>query len=427
VSPELQQLNYAQLVLQISDKEDTRFLVPYLQARVGKVIAGARVDVRELETGKPVGIPVSIRISGENITELRALAEQAKAIFRATPGAERVRDDWGADTFAVKLEVDPDRANLANITNLDVAQSSAAAMNGVTVGRLRDGDHEIPIVSRLRPEERAQIGDIENLYVNAQNSTQKVPLGQVSRIAYSLQTEKIRRRNQFRTITVSCFPAAGLLPSEVLAKAKPALDQLAASIPSDYRLEIAGEAEEQAKSFASMAIVFGLLLASIYLALVVQFRNAIKPLIVFAALPYGAAAAVVGLVVMGAPLSFMALLGIISLMGVIVSHVIVLFDFIEEMHERGEPMREALLDAGLMRLRPVLITVVATVLGLVPLAMHGGPLWQPLCYAQIGGLSFATFVTLLLVPVIYTIVIEDLRLVRWDKPAPEPDEQPRSS
>ena len=422
VSPELQQLNYAQLVIQVDDKEDTRYLVPYLQARIARTVAGARVDVRELETGKPVGIPVSVRISGEDTGKLRAFAEQAKAILRATPGAARVRDDWGADTFAVKLEVDPDRASLANVTNLDVAQSSAAAMTGATVGRLREGDRELAIISRLRPEERAQLNEIENLYVNAQNSTQKVPLGQVSRITYSLQTEKIRRRNQFRTITVSAFPAAGLLPSQVLKTALPKLEELHRALPGDYRFELGGEAEEQTKSFHSMAIVFGLLLAAIYLALVVQFRNAVKPLVVFAALPYGAAAAVVGLVVMDAPLSFMALLGIISLMGVIVSHVIVLFDFIEEMHERGEPMREALLDAGLMRLRPVLITVVATVLGLVPLALHGGPLWQPLCYAQIAGLSFATVVTLLLVPVLYTIVIEDLKLIRWARPVEDPND-----
>jgi multidrug efflux pump subunit AcrB len=421
VSPELQQLNYAQLVVQVRDKEDTRFLVPYLQAKVATAVAGARVDVRELETGKPVGIPISIRLSGEDITQLRVLAERAKAILRATPGAVRVRDDWGADTFTVKLQVDPDRANLANVTNLDVAQSSSSAMNGVAVGRLREGDHELAIISRLRPEERAQLSEIENLYVNAQNSAQKVPLGQVSRITYSLETEKIRRRNQFRTITVSAFPAAGLLPSQVLKAALPGLEELHRAMPGDYRFEIGGEAEEQTKSFQSMAVVFGLLLAAIYLALVLQFRNAVKPLVVFVALPYGAAAAGVGLVVMDAPLSFMALLGIISLMGVIVSHVIVLFDFIEEMHERGAPMREALLDAGLARLRPVLITVVATVLGLVPLAMHGGPLWQPLCYAQIGGLSFATVVTLVLVPVLYTIVIQDLKLIRWDRPRADED------
>ena len=417
VSPELQQLNYAQLMIQVADKDDTRFLVPYLQDQVAKTIAGARVDVRELETGKPIGIPIAVRISGEDIAELRAQAEKVKAIFRATPGAERVRDDWGADTFAVKLEVDADRASLANVTNLDVATSSAIAMNGIVVGQLREGDHEIPIVSRLRAEERAQLSDIQNLYVNAQAGPHKVPLGQVSQIAYKLQTEKIRRRDQFRTITVACFPAAGLLPSEVLAAARPKLDELAAQMPVGYRLQIAGEQEEQDRSFADMATVFVLLLVLIYLALVAQFRNAIKPLVVFVALPYGAVTAVVGLVVMGAPLSFMALLGIISLMGVIVSHVIVLFDFIEEMHERGAPMREALLDAGLARLRPVLITVIATVLGLVPLAMHGGPLWQPLCYAQIAGLTFATVVTLLLVPVFYTIVIKDLKLIRWERPA----------
>ena len=118
-------------------------------------------------------------------------------------------------------------------------------------------------------------------------------------------------------------------------------------------------------------------------------------------------------VITDAPFSFMAFLGIISLMGVIVSHIIVLFDFIEEMHEKGEPLREALIDAGITRLRPVLITVGATVLGLFPLALHGGPLWQPLCYAQIGGLAVATFITLLLVPVFYSVAVLDLKIVRW--------------
>jgi multidrug efflux pump subunit AcrB len=112
----------------------------------------------------------------------------------------------------------------------------------------------------------------------------------------------------------------------------------------------------------------------------------------------------------------MAFLGCISLIGVIVSHVIVLFDFIEEKHAEGEPMRQALLDAGIIRLRPVLITVGATVFALFPLAAHGGPLWEPLCYAQIGGLTTATFITLILVPVIYSIFVLDLKLVKWEGP-----------
>ena len=117
---------------------------------------------------------------------------------------------------------------------------------------------------------------------------------------------------------------------------------------------------------------------------------------------------------MGQPFGFMAFLGIISLMGVIISHVIVLFDFIEEKHAEGEPMQQALLDAGIIRLRPVMITVGATVFGLFPLAVHGGPLWEPLCYAQIGGLAVATFITLLLVPVFYSIFVLDLKIVTWE-------------
>src|SRR5262245_5895542 len=153
----------------------------------------------------------------------------------------------------------------------------------------------------------------------------------------------------------------------------------------------------------------------IYIALVLQFKNTVKPLLVFAAIPYGLMGALIALWIMGQPFGFMGFLGVASLVGVIVSHVIVLFDFIEEAHERGEPLTEALLDAGIVRLRPVLITVAATVLALFPLAAHGGPLWEPMCYAQIGGLTIAMFVTLLLVPVLYAIFVLDLKIVKWEK------------
>lgn len=416
VSPELQQLNYAQLIVKVEDKDDTPGLVPFLQQRLSSQLPGARFDVRQLENGKPVGIPVAVRISGEDIPQLRLFAEKAKAIFRSTPGAERARDDWGNDNFTVSLEVDSDRANLAGVTNMDIARSSAVAMSGTTVSHLREGDKQIPIVARLRGEERSQLEDVQNLYVTSSNGPQTVPLRAVSRINYRLMTEKIRRRNQFRTITVSAVPAPGLLPSEVLARAMPEIEKLKASLPPGMTLEIGGEQEEQVKGFASLLIVLGMSLGAIFLALVVQFKSATKPWVVFAALPYGAMAAVVSLVVADAPFSFMAFLGIISLMGVIVSHIIVLFDFIEEMHHRGEPLRDALIDAGIIRLRPVLITVAATVLGLIPLALHGGPLWEPLCYAQIGGLVLATSLTLLLVPVIYTIFVRDLHWIRWEMP-----------
>ena len=417
VAPELPQTNYAQLLVQMKDKHDTGKLVGLFQHALSTKVPGARIDVRQLETGKPIGIPIQIRLSGEDPQQLRAYAHQIKSVLRETPGSFNVRDDWGNDTFQVKLEVDADRANLSGITNQDIAASSATAMNGAVVGELREGDREIKLVTRLRADERAQLSDIQDLYVTSLSGTQKVPLRQVSKIAYSFKTEKIRRRNQFRTITVSAFPAPGALTSEVLAAAMPGVDKVAAELAPGYRVEVAGEHEEATKSRKQMMVVAILLFVSIFLALVIQFRSAIKPFIVYAALPYGAVAAVVSLVIMGAPMGFMAMLGIISLMGVIVSHIIVLFDFIEEGHERGEPMRETLIDAGLLRLRPVVVTVAATVLGLIPLAFHGGPLWQPLCYAQIGGLTFATVITLLLVPVLYTIFVRDLGVIRWERPA----------
>jgi len=424
IAPVYPQPNYAQLLLQVAEREDTMALAPLLQQRLSRGVPGARVDMRELDTGKPIGAPLGVRISGDDIGELRRRAEQMKAIFRGIPGAQRVRDDWGGDSFSVELEVDPDRAHMAGVSNLDVARSSAAALNGHAIGALRDGDRRIPIVSRLRSEERAELSDIGNLYVHSDLAPRMVPLRQVSRVAYAMRTEKIARRNQFRTITVTAFLAPGVLSSEVMREALPPIEALRADLAPGYSLEIGGEMEEQLKGFGELNVVLVIMMAAIYAVLVVQFLNAIKPLLVFAVLPYGAAGALVALVLTNTPFSFMAFLGVISLMGVIVSHIIVLFDFIEDAQERGEPLREALLDACLVRMRPVLVTVAATVLGLVPLIVHGGPLWRPLCFAQIGGLIAATFLTLLLVPVLYTILIRDLGWITWET---RDRKQPRSA
>ncbi len=416
VTPEQQQPNYAQLVVEVNDKHETTEIIAPLQRALSAEIAGARIDVRQLENGKPVGVPVAFRIQGQDANVLREIAEKAKAILKTSPIVERVRDSWGAETFQVKLEVDSDRANLAGITNYDVANSAAAGFSGAIVGQLRDNDRMIPIVTRLRSAERGQLSDVENLYVRSMQSGQRVPLRQISQVSYAMTTEKIVRRDHYRTITVSGFPQPNALPSQVVGSVRADIMKLANDLPPGYRLTIAGEEEEQKKGFASLAVVLAISVFSIYLALVIQLRSAVKPIIVFAAIPFGVAGALVCLVLSGSPFGFMAFLGIISLIGVIVSHVIVLFDFIEERHEEGSPLREALLDAGILRLRPVLITVAATVFALFPLASHGGPLWEPLCYAQIGGLTIATFLTLLLVPVIYAIFVLDLKAVTWSEP-----------
>jgi multidrug efflux pump subunit AcrB len=422
VTPELQQLNYAQVIIQVNRKEDTPRLASALQAALSAKIPGARVDFRQLETN-PVDVPIQIRISAQadvspiqsasDIAALRAISKRVQEILRAIPLASRVRDDWGEESSTVKLEIDPDRANLAGVTNLDVAQSTTTALSGYPVTTLREGDKQIPVVARLRMEERSRLSDIQNLYVYSSQTPNKVPLLQISQIKNTMETQRIRRLEHFRTITVQAFPASGHLASEIMSVALPKLEALKRTLPPGYTLVVGGEYAKQQTGFRNLAVVLLISIALIFLALVVQFNHAVKPLLVFAATPYGVVGSLLALWATATPFGFMAFLGIASLVGVIVSHVIVLFDFIEEMHEKGEPLRQALLDAGIQRLRPVLITVGATVLALFPLAVHGGPLWQPLCYAQIGGLTFATFVTLLLVPVLYSIFVLDLKIVEW--------------
>jgi multidrug efflux pump subunit AcrB len=422
VSPEIQQMNYAQIVMQVEDKEDMPNLVGPLQAALSTKIPGARVEIKQLQTN-PVEQPIQILISNQadvassqetqNLRTLRDLASKVTDIFREVPTAARVHNNWGEETTSVRLEIDPDRANLAGVTNADVAYSATTALSGMKVTTLREGDKQIPVVARLRPSERAQLSDVQNLYVYSSQSTQKVPLLQISSVQNTLELQKIRRQEHFRTISVECAPVAGVLASEVLNAAMPKLAAFQASLPPGYTLVIGGEKAKQVEGFRNLAVVMGISVAAIFLALVLQFNHAVKPLLVFAAVPYGTMGALLALFIMGTPFGFMAFLGVASLVGVIVSHVIMLFDFIEEMHEKGEPLERALVDAGIMRLRPVMITVGATVLALFPLALHGGPLWQPLCYSQIGGLGVATFITLLLVPVLYAVFVLDLKWVKW--------------
>jgi multidrug efflux pump subunit AcrB len=179
-------------------------------------------------------------------------------------------------------------------------------------------------------------------------------------------------------------------------------------------MEIGGEYYKTKSGFKNLLIVMAISSLAIFLALVFQFKNAIKPLLVLAAAPYGMIGAFLALWIMHEPFGFMAFLGVASLIGVIVSHSIVLFDYIEERHAEGDDFENAIIDAGILRLRPVLITVFATVLALFPLALHGGPLWKPLCYAQIGGLLIATIVTKLQVPVMYAIFVLDLKALKWE-------------
>ncbi len=416
-------MNYAQLIVQIADKNDMPALAARIQAGLSRSLTGAIADVEQLQIN-PVQRPIDVRISGRaddspanaqaDIRTLRKLSSAVEDIFISIPGAQRVRTDWGDESPAVELRIDPDRANLAGLSNQAIAGASAAGLSGLPVATLLEGDVQIPIVARLRRQERGTLGDLKNLYVYSSSGSQKIPLASVASVDLVMETNRIVRRDHFRTVSVYCFPAPDTYASEVMDTADAKLVQFSKTLPPGFTMAVGGISYKQKEGFGELGIVLLISVALIFLALVVQFNDVIKPILVFSAVPYGAVGALGALYFMGAPFGFMAYLGIGSLVGVIVSHVIVLFDFIEENRERGEPLIESLLDAGVARLRPVMITVGTTILALVPLALHGGPLWEPLCYAQIGGLSLATIIELLLVKVFYSIFVLDLRILKWD-------------
>ena len=414
VRPEPPAPNYAQLLLQFTRSEDTNQIVGALQEALSTRVAGARIDVRTVETGPPTQIPVSMRILGDDARVLRSQAETLKGILNASPFAINVRDDWGNDAIRMRLEIDQDRAGLLGVSNRDIALSTYSAVNGAPIGTLREGRKNIPIVQLMDYGQRQTVTDLRQLYVYSSEAPTTSTLDQIARLTYSPEMAVIRRVNQYRAINVAALPAPGHLAWEVTEPLMPRLREFEQRLPRGYRLEIVGELKEQLRGQKQSLIVLLSSVIAIYLALVFQFKNAVKPFIVFAAIPFGAVGAFASLWIMGMPMGFLAILGITSLIGVIVSHVIVLFDFIEEQHERGAPLQEALIGAGIRRIRPVLITVGATVLALFPLALHGGPLWEALCYAQIGGLSVATAVTLFLVPVFYSVFVLDLKIVRWN-------------
>jgi multidrug efflux pump subunit AcrB len=432
IEPEQRADNYAQILVHTASKERTAEVVARLKGELPQRIAGARVRTQMLETGPPIGVPVQLRLYGPDIESLRGLAAQVKARLREIPGTTDIHDDWGDPVFQMTLDVNPERAALAGLTNQDVATVVQTGVSGLAVSQLREQDKLIDIALRLRPSERSRLDDLSSLPVAGTVSGSRVPLRQLAAFERKLVTPKIRRRDHERCITVRCDTVAGVLPSAVVDRLLESLPPQSRSgspadaaagrmeFPDGYRWEFGGERYEQAKGFDSLSVALIVSFAAIYLALVLQFNSATQPLLVYAAVPFGVVGGLLGLLVMGSSFGFMAFLGVASLAGLIISHVIVLFDFIDDKRREGEPLRRAVVDAGLARLRPVLVTVLASVGGLVPLAMEGGPLWEPMCYVQIAGMLVATVVTLVLVPVLYVMFVEDLRLVRWEGETPSP-------
>ncbi len=411
LSPESKNPAYALLIVKTRRAEDSATMIGRTQALLRGTVAGARFEVYRISSGKPGIVPVEVRVSGPDPATLDAIGEQIASLLRATPEAAEVFGDWGAQAGKLAFQVNDAHAAAARVSRADVANSTQLAFSGLELTGLRESDRVVPVVMRLQPSERSSAGAARHLYVWSGETGRAVPLEQVSTVAPDLERQKILRQDLERTLTIGAIPKDGALPSALLSHAVTAIGAL--KLPTGYAIRYGGEQDLQAKSFANVQTALKVSVVLIYLVLVWQFAHALKPLIVFAAIPFGLVGAILGLVWTHTNFGFMAFLGVASLIGVIVSHIIVLFDFIEEAREAGHPLHRAVIDAGLVRLRPVLVTVLATVGGLIPLALEGGPMWRQLVYVQVGGLLLATLVTKGVVPLLYVLFVHDLKLIGW--------------
>lgn len=408
VSPREPGSYLAQVLVNTYRADQVPPLLQTLRQELDREIAGARCVVKQLEQGPPVETPIQIRLSGDDLDRLRGAADQVASRLRQA-GAYKVHDDLGRRMPTLEISIDQDRANSLDISNAEIGRVVRAAFSGLRVTELREGDHLIPVVVRMQVEERNEAEKIQGLYVRSLRD-KLVPLENFATVELKPQYATIAHFNKLRTVTVKAYSPFGVLPSRVLARAKPELTSL--RLPPGCRMEFAGEDKELRRSQSEMATVMAVSIALITLAMIIQFSSVTKAIVVILTVPLGLVGAFLGVALTRANMGFTGLLGIVSLAGVIVSHIIVLSDFIEEARSEGVELKEALLQAGLVRLRAVLVTVLATVGGLIPLALTGGELWRPLTSVHIFGLLLATMLTLVILPVWYYLFCAKLKFFR---------------
>lgn len=400
ISPEAPAANYAQIVVNTQSVEETRRLVAAVQKEANATISEARIVAKTLEQGPPVGAPVAIRLSGESVSQLRTAGEQIKALLNATPGTASVYNDYGELPLALRVNVDEDQAARLGLSSADVAQMTQLSYSGLTASLLRESDKEIPINLRLDPKERQGVDSLENLYLPGRDGA--IPLRQVASISFAPQEGRIHRRNHVRTLTVFAYTDGTRLASQILAEVQRKIPTL--SLSQGVTVGYGGEQEEVGKSFTELLLILGLSLAANLIIVVWEFNSFRAAWTILAAIPFSVTGAILGLTLTHQPFGFMAFLGITSLGGVVTNHAIVLFEYALEEQRHGLSLDEALLQAGRKRLRPILLTVLLSIGGLLPQGLNGGSLWPPLAWSLIAGLLMSLLLTLIVVPSFYKVL-----------------------
>ena len=396
---------YAHLLLNTSNFEANDEVIDALDAFCFQAFPNAEVSVTPLAGGGGGGSDVAIRISGNSPEELMRLAEEIKQEMVRIPGTKNISDNWGPKIKKFVIDINQENANRAGLTNQDIAISLQTALDGFNSGSFREGDDNIPITMRIENSEELDVRQLNGLNIFAQGSGRNVPLVQVANIEPDWQFAKILRRNLYRTMTIECDAAAGFTASEITNVLSPWLEEQSQSWKPGYTYSLGGESEQSAEAMGAVVSKLPLAGFIIVLLLVLQFNSFRKTAMVLSTIPLGIIGVILGLILFGSYFGFMAFLGIISLAGIVINNAIVLIDRIKiEIEEEGLMPYDAIIAAAQQRFRPILLTTFTTTLGLIPLYLGGGLMWEPMAVSIMVGLLFATVITLLFVPVMYKLL-----------------------
>ncbi|ABA90236.1 efflux pump, RND family, inner membrane protein [Syntrophotalea carbinolica DSM 2380] len=403
--PEPPSPEYAYVLINgTSRRHNLEVSLPRLEAFCQSHFPDLTPRIRPLNLGPPIDNPVEIRLSGKDSDKLFAIADEVKKHLAGMSGIVNIGDDWGARTKKLVVRVNQPRALRAGLTSRDVAVSLQTILSGITTTEYREQDEVIPVTLRSTAADRQDFGKLETHNIYVQRTGQSVPLKQVADIEIAWQPAKILRRDRRRTVTVEAGMDQTGNPIAIARKMDSWLQKAQQKWPFGYKYEMGGELETSGKANESIAVNLPLTGLIVVLLLVGQFNSLRRPLIILLTIPLGMIGVTVGLLLTGSYFGFMTLLGVISLAGIVINNAIVLIDRIQiEIEQNGLPPAEAILESGMRRLRPILLTTGTTVGGLLPLWLGGGPLWETMAIAIIFGLLFATVLTLGVVPLLYSL------------------------
>ena len=398
--------SYAHILINTSDFIYNNEMVERLDKYCFNSYPNADIKVGLLGSGGG-GTPIEIKISGEDPDVLAQLSEQTKQKLSAISGTKNVKDDWGPKTKKFVVQIDQNKAQLAGVTSSDIATSLQTVLDGFQTGEYREDDKSIPILMRSSDSQQQTLASIETLNIYAQNSGKSVPLLQVASIIPEWQYAKIKRLDIDRTINVSSELNANGNASAIMKEVTPFMEEVSQEWPAGYSYKFGGDAENTAENMGAVIKYLPLSGFIIILLLIIQFNSVRKTIMVASTIPLGIIGVVIGLLIFQEPFGFMPFLGVISLAGIVINNAIVLIDRIQiEENEIKRPIEDAIIAACLQRFRPILLATFTTVLGLIPLYLSGGEMWEGMAVSIMIGLLFGTVITLLFIPSFYSILFK---------------------